>query len=121
MTPAEWAELLEMDADGYPNDEAVEALAAVDVQSFEDCAVILETLRAIWRWPSYFKRGSLRGVRHHPDWPSRRLWRVSTGGWSGHEDLLGALERNAMFQSFAARSWSRGGHYVFETQEELHA
>jgi hypothetical protein len=110
VTPAEWAEILVMDEDGYPNDEAVEALETVEVRSFADCEYVLDTLQSVWRWPSYFTKGRMR--------LSRRRWHVSTGGWSGHESLLFALERNWWFWMLAYESHRRGGHYVFETKRD---
>lgn len=108
MTAAEWAELLVMDDDGYPSDEVVEALPDVEITSWADCETILRALCAAWKWPSYARIGRRR--------KGRRLWRISTGGWSGHESLLSALERNSMFMVLCFHSLRRGGHYVFETR-----
>ena len=46
-----------------------------------------------------------------------RTWHVSTGGWSGHEDVISALRDNLMFWMLSWVSSTRGGHYVFETRE----
>lgn len=42
---------------------------------------------------------------------------ISTGGWSGNEDLVAAMMDNMMFQSLCSISWQRGGHYVYDVQE----
>ena len=41
---------------------------------------------------------------------------ISTGGWSGNESLVGAMEANMMFQSLCAVSWQTGGHYVYDVR-----
>ncbi len=108
MTPAEWAETAQMDEDGYPTDQMVDDLVKVGITSYRDCEQVLDHLQTMWRWPTYFTKGQMR--------KGRRIWHVSTGGWSGHEALLGALERNYMFWSLCAMQWRRGGHYTFETR-----
>ena len=37
-----------------------------------------------------------------------------TGGWSGNEELIGALERNQVFWAFCWYQSTRGGHYIFK-------
>lgn len=117
MSATDWAYSLAFDEDGYPSDEMVANLSLVEVKTWDDCEVILEALQHNWRWPSYFERAPRRR-RHAGDLRPTRLWRVSTGGWSGHEALLGALERNFMFWVLAYRSHTRGGHYVFATERD---
>lgn len=38
--------------------------------------------------------------------------RYSTGGWSGQEGLITAIQRNMAWMLYA-HSWHRGGHYEF--------
>lgn len=44
---------------------------------------------------------------------SRRYIRFITGGWSGNEDIIGAMSRNFIFQSHWYKS-ERGGYHVYE-------
>ena len=41
-------------------------------------------------------------------------YKLSTGGWSGSEDVICAMEENYMFWMCCWISSLRGGHYVFE-------
>jgi len=38
---------------------------------------------------------------------------LSTGGWSGNEDLIDAM-KNTFFWKFCWKQHRRGGHYIFE-------
>lgn len=38
----------------------------------------------------------------------------STGGWSGNEDLIGAMQQNFIFWSLCWVSSKRGGHFEFK-------
>lgn len=55
-----------------------------------------------------------------PDWGWRqrgRRYSISTGGWSGNEDIIAALQENKLFWIVCWISSRRGGHYVFEVPQ----
>lgn len=90
-----------MDADGYP-DEA--ELQRIREWPHQDCADLLAFVRSLW-WGKWGWRQN--GYRY----------RISTGGWSGNESLIAAMEDNDMFWMLTWRSSRRGGYYVFEVPE----
>lgn len=47
-----------------------------------------------------------------------RRYRISTGGWSGNEELLMALQANHMAWTWTWISSRVGGHYVFEVRKD---
>jgi hypothetical protein len=47
------------------------------------------------------------------DTKARRVLSISTGGWSGNEDLLRALSENPLAWAVTWRASRRGGHHRF--------
>lgn len=87
-----------MDDDGYP-------------EEFE--------LKQVVEWPWQDIPGLLAFVQER--WTYQDRWteegdvlRVSTGGWSGNEDLMSAMMQNRMFHALCWVSSRRGGHYEFD-------
>jgi len=56
-------------------------------------------------------------IWHNSDWGFKRekhTLELHTGGWSGNEDTISALQRNFMFWSLYWGKSERGGHYYFD-------
>lgn len=91
-----------MDADGYPDETDLQRIRDWPL---EDLPGLFAFLRSLW-WL--------------PDWgwaQDGRRFSISTGGWSGNESLIAALEANDMAWLLTWRSSRRGGHYEFEIPE----
>jgi hypothetical protein len=66
-----------------------------------------------WSYPDYWAKD--------PEWVNTDWWDAkpqvryvfSTGGWSGNESIVDAIEHNQMVQMIGAWSWQRGGHYEY--------
>lgn len=43
-------------------------------------------------------------------------WEIATGGWSGCEDIIGALKSNVMFWIMCWKLSKRGGYFEFEVR-----
>lgn len=89
------------DADGYPTEATLGEIERWPCIGVERKMEMLAFVQRAWRYPEYF----------HQDGP--RFY-VSTGGWSGNESLIGAMQNNHLFWSMCAMQWTRGGHYIFE-------
>ena len=46
------------------------------------------------------------------------LYHVSTGGWSGNEEILSSLQNNSMFWLMCWMQSKRGGHYQFKVKKK---
>lgn len=99
---------------GYPS-----TIEEVRIATWNDGAFDVESLFALMdyvkvRW-SYPDRWEEEDIDEHGAY---RQYTLSTGGWSGNEQLISALEDNQTFSIMAPWSWHRGGHYVYRL---LHA
>lgn len=84
-----------LDEDGYPTEETINKIKNWDPQDFRG---LMEFMQKMWRWPSYF---SLEGD----------VARVSTGGWSGHEEMIDVIP--PVWRELYWYRTTRGGHYIF--------
>lgn len=87
------------DSSGCPTEAEIER---VRMWSYEDgYAALMEYVKGLW-WSA--ERGFVQ---------QGRKYYVSTGGWSGNEEIIDALRENEMFWVLCWESSQRGGHYVF--------
>lgn len=90
--------------DGYPEKHELKKIEKWDYNDFEGLMEYVKEL--LWQYADcgYWKKG-------------RKYYRISTGGWSGNEEIIGALQANLMFWSMCWVSSRRGGHYMFEIRK----
>lgn len=89
-------------SDGYPSEGD---LARIRAWPHSDMRGLLAFVHSLWCWPDW-------GWDESED-EGRTLYTISTGGWSGNEDLIEALESNHPFWMMCWLSSRRGGHYEF--------
>lgn len=100
------------DADDYPTEDTLEFLSHVG-----SAGKALDYLRAAWK--SHLVGGATENISAHEaavvrsDFGDRYL-RVSTGGWSGNEALLGALRKNTIVWRTTWQMSARGGLHIFK-------
>lgn len=59
----------------------------------------------------------IRDCWWQPDWGWSQdgdTLNISTGGWSGNEEIISAMQSNFIFWSLCWESHRRGGHYTFK-------
>lgn len=66
-----------IDSDGYPTERALNKIKNWKFKGEKSCEELFEFIEELWRWPDYFKE-------------EEGIYQISTGGWSGNEDLIGA-------------------------------
>jgi hypothetical protein len=87
-----------MDRDGYPEEHE---LAKIKAWKPADGKGLLEYVAGLWHWENYA-------------WQEDGNWHFATGGWSGNEELIGAMQENNVWWFFHWYSSTRGGKYVFQ-------
>jgi len=87
----------------YPSEDFLLYVASYDVLSEGPCKLI-QALKDEWQYRDYIR------------WcPATRTLKISTGGWSGHEDIIEALAQNMFWHIYWVAS-IRGGHYTFRVR-----
>lgn len=81
----------------YPSEKDLEKITNWD---FQDSEGLIKFVEFLWSYPSYIKKENGK-------------WFLSTGGWSGNEDVVDALQRNMTWWASHWESSRRGGHYEF--------
>jgi len=92
-------------ADGYPSE--------VELQRIRDWS-----LEAGWRELMDYVQARW-AYAEHGYWRQRGdCFELSTAGWSGNEDMIGALQQaySGVFWAVCFRAQHRGGHYVLDVQ-----
>jgi len=96
-----------MDTKDYPTDEELEAIRSWDITA-QPITGLLDLIHQCWHWadgPGW----------HGYDLTGKKVLKLelSTGGWSGNEEIINALQENFMFWNLYWVSSHRGGHYYF--------
>lgn len=102
------------DATGYPTEATLRIIRRWDIRTKADCEALLEFVGQAWSDYGAFRRMPRRRRRDDVGAPKRR-WILVTGGWSGNESLIGALEANRLFMVLVWWSSARGGLHEFRT------
>ena len=87
-----------LDDDGYPTEEALKRIAE---WPHTDWSGLLEFTQPLWNYPDRW-------------WTVGDVLHLSTGGWSGNEDIIRAMQKNRIFWSMCWLSSRRGGWYEFD-------
>jgi hypothetical protein len=102
-----------MDSDGYPTEETLRRIREWSMKTPADFIAVMDFAGRAWN-------------HHYGSWRIARVlsqsvgepkesdrYTFSTGGWSGNESVVDAIEHNRMLQMIGAYSWRRGGHYEY--------
>ncbi len=98
---------MSLDKHGYPSDEDIERIHQWQFQEPGSFAALMNFVQACWNYSDWgFKEDG-------------RRYSLSTGGWSGNEEVIGAMKTNmGMFWGICWQSSKRGGHYEFEIPDD---
>lgn len=105
-----------MSDDRYPTDEE---LQRITTWPHTDSLGLMDFVRSVWWMPDWGWRQEVKPPEEGDLLHSEPYthFAISTGGWSGNESIIYALEANWMFWMMCWTQSRRGGHYVFEVRE----
>ena len=92
-----------LDEDGYPTDEALARLRNWKIRDWSEIADWLAFARSLWRYPDYWSDADANGEM-----------KVATGGWSGNESVIDAMQENRICWSWSWVESRTGGGYVMK-------
>lgn len=104
-----------LDRDGYPTDEALDIIREWTFQMSD--RELFDFIKSFWWMPEFGWKeceaiDELTGDTNH-------CYYLSTGGWSGNESIIEAMQENKwMFWHLHWVQSRRGGHYIFELRKE---
>jgi len=88
-----------MTEDDYPTEDELHKITTWHPKDFVGC---MEYILTLWNYADcgYWKQEG-------------EVYYLSTGGWSGNEDIIEALENNYIWWMMYWCQSRRGGHYIF--------
>ena len=110
--------MFELDDDGYPTDETLDYIATwkpnTEHETRQQYFDLFEGIKSVW-WYAWW--GWKEQIEPHLYRKSKmvRKYRLSTGGWSGNESLIRAMESNLWIHTKWVQS-RRGGHHIYELE-----
>ena len=100
------------DSGEYPSDAALERIKS---WPYQDAAGCFEFVKAIWHWDDWageaLRPEELKVVGAED---GDRFLRLATGGWSGNEDIVSAINHNVMIRALTWRLTARGGLHIYQ-------
>lgn len=102
-----------LDEDGYPTDSAI---TMIESWPWDNPDGWFSKIRELWWAPDW---GWTTTVEQEVEWEKTKSYTVhsvSTGGWSGNEALIRAMESNDMLWHTTWWQSRRGGHYIFKVR-----
>jgi hypothetical protein len=102
-----------LDDDGYPTQAALDI---VQTWHWMDARGWFEFIKSIWNLSSWGWHESTVENDYNPD-KVMRQYDISTGGWSGNEAIIEAMQANGWMWHLNWVQSRRGGHYIFELKE----
>ena len=103
-----------LDEDGYPTEAALDRITNWDYNDPKGWFEFIENIWYLCPW------GWTEGPFKYNEWDEQNkyLYRISTAGWSGNEGIIRAMQKNHILWDDAWLESRRGGHYIFELNNE---
>lgn len=101
----------EFDKDGYPTEKYLKAIEKYDFLSWDKVRSFIQFCKDGWSYPDRFRITGKNVLKVY----------MSTGGWSGNESIIHAMQKNRVFWMVSWVKSIRGGHYWLEIRRTRYA
>lgn len=91
----------------YPTDED---LGLISNWTIKDITGWFDYIQSLWALTKWKIEEATDDITERPV----TRYTITTGGWSGNEELIGAMQRNWLMWSVTWVQSNRGGHYIFQ-------
>lgn len=95
-----------LDEDGYPSNETLYEIETWEFSNTQEIIELFEFIKSIWRYSIW--------QEYKDETENIMLYKISTAGWSGNEDIIMSMNNNFKLWSLVWYSSKRGGHYKFK-------
>ena len=102
-----------LDDDGYPTDDALEI---IKLWHWDDARGWFKFIESLWAYRDWGWKEKDEPHEFDNDKMVHRYY-ISTGGWSGNESIIDAMQQADFMWSLNWVQSRRGGHYIFELRE----
>lgn len=107
-----------LDDDGYPTEDALEIIS---IWHWNDPKGWFEFIKSLWHyrswgWSEHYEPHEWNDMEKYKDTIVHK-YKIATGGWSGNESIIHAMQSNRMLWHLNWEQSRRGGHYIFELRE----
>jgi hypothetical protein len=102
------------DKDGYPTEDTINKISTWKIANKQDLLDLVDFANRAYHshYGSWYIIDDYKKLEPFYIEPFKALV-VHTGGWSGNEEIIVALEMNHIFWSLASVAQFRGGTYIF--------
>lgn len=104
--------IIKWDDDGYPTEESLKELHKI-VNTADNIQQVVTAFYDALRENYYPDCCGIEEVEVRGD--NLKVWGYHTMGWSGNENIIGAIEGSWVFRWLLER-YDRGGHYYFSLE-----
>ncbi len=94
-------------SDTYPHEQSLRIIRG---WPHDDHLGLMDFVESLWRYADW-------GFTRNATMVGDVEFFLSTGGWSGNEEIISALQENKMFWALCWKSSWRGGHYQFKLRK----
>jgi len=92
----------------YPTEEELKKIEEWDYKNIIDLAYFIQSI-----WWMGEDLATISEIKEDEFGRKYRMLKLVTGGWSGNEDILVALQKNQMVNMLAWQSSFRGGLHIY--------